>query len=179
MASDKFERNAYLSHPQFGRLISWLVFSVGSEYLLKGVCLLRGLKIKKDKPEYVWRPPSEDENLDAWAQMVRVDVKQNKPKKESQATMHEPKFETLSCLPFDEMVKDLPNEDVVFAGIQLLRDTIRNRDAHKYTRSVRESQFYLVPKLFIPTLNAMLSSLDPEHRKELRSRIPADQNEGQ
>lgn len=175
VTSGEFEMDAYRSHPEFGRLISWLVFAVGSEYLLKGVCLLR--ELKQHETECVWRPPSKDEDLDAWAQKVREEAK--KPKEKRETIMKQPTFGILGGLPLAKMVKDKPREDVWFAGIELLRDTIRNRDAHKYNRNVRESQFYLVPKLFIPTLNAMLSSLDPEHRKELRSRIPADQNEGQ
>jgi hypothetical protein len=37
-------------HPEFGRLICWISFSVGAEYLAKGVCLLKGnLKTSKGK----------------------------------------------------------------------------------------------------------------------------------
>src|SRR5262245_9665843 len=31
-------------HPAFGRLMCWLTFSAGAEYLAKGVCIERGIK---------------------------------------------------------------------------------------------------------------------------------------
>lgn len=35
--------------PLFGRLICWINFSAGAEFLAKGVCLIRGVEIRKRK----------------------------------------------------------------------------------------------------------------------------------
>ena len=46
-SQDEFEAWAGKIHQDFGRLICWIAFSVGSEYLIKGVCLVKGEDIAK------------------------------------------------------------------------------------------------------------------------------------
>ena len=51
-----FENVANERDVDFGRVISWVVFAVGCEYFLKGVCSIRGLAANK-QPKIVLRPP--------------------------------------------------------------------------------------------------------------------------
>ena len=36
-------------HKEFGRLICWIIFSVGGEHLTKGTCLLKGEQISTNR----------------------------------------------------------------------------------------------------------------------------------
>jgi len=58
-----FERAWPAVDPVFGRLICWISFSAGAEFLAKGVCLLHHLdmRLTKDAPAYP------DNDLDKWA----------------------------------------------------------------------------------------------------------------
>lgn len=156
-ASDDFELGAARRHTEFGRLICWLIFSAGSEYVLKGACLLKGLNINKQKR--VLRPPSMG-NLAVWAKAVAA----NDPSVYEDVNS----LGTLGDLPLRTLLKDLPAENELWASVELLRQTVRNRDAHQYVQNVRASHFHLVPTLFVPALNAVLASLD---KNQLRSHL--------
>jgi hypothetical protein len=41
----RFEKSWRRIDPAFGRLICWINFSAGAEFLAKGICLLRGIEI--------------------------------------------------------------------------------------------------------------------------------------
>lgn len=43
----RFEKSWRSIDPVFGRLICWINFSAGAEFLAKGVCLLQGIEIRK------------------------------------------------------------------------------------------------------------------------------------
>ena len=43
---DSFESSQREVNPVFGRLICWITFSAGAEYLAKGICLLNGVDIR-------------------------------------------------------------------------------------------------------------------------------------
>lgn len=149
-----FENSASEVHSEFGRVISWIVFSVGTEYFLKGVCLVRGLL--SGKRVDVLRPPKRDEHVTSWVHLVCNDSREVKEK-----TV---KFPTFGNLPIKELVKDLPDRDLadlVLAAFKLLSQSIRNRDAHRYARNVRAAHFRAVPDLFVPALNVLVRLLDP------------------
>jgi hypothetical protein len=40
-----FEAGHEAVHPTLGRLLSWIAFGVGAEYIAKGACLLNGIDI--------------------------------------------------------------------------------------------------------------------------------------
>jgi len=155
---DEFEESASGHkevHREFGRLICWIVFAVGSEYLAKGVCLLNGRDPRRLKPG-VLRVPYQDEDIDEWIQMaINRDVAI---------------LETITIFGDLGSINDLlrtilksPTErDVVFASIDLLRSRIRNRDAHEYARNKRAFHFHIVPDLLIPAFNILLATVDQE-----------------
>jgi hypothetical protein len=152
-----FEAATKQIHNEYGRVISWITFSVGIEYLLKGICLLRGLIEGTKKP--VLRPPLPHEDAQSW---VRLVCDNQEAAKETAIS-----FGTLGNVPLRKLVRDLPERDLAWAALELLRQSIRNRDAHQYARGVRAAHFRAVPDLFVPALNALLDKLP---KGDLRTR---------
>jgi len=149
-----------VAHPTFGRLICWIVFSAGAEYLAKGVCFLKGEDFTKAIS--VIRIPSLGEDLETWVREVFAHARSVKEKTVS--------FETLSKIPLRSALQDVPERAFVVAAFELLRSTIRNRDAHRYTQNVRAFHFYLIEILFVPAFNILLRNVD---QNELRVRVVA------
>lgn len=145
---------------EFGRVISWLVFSVGAEYLAKGVCLANGV-VNPHKVKVLRYPPVEG-SIDAWVTDV---LRGTAPK------VHQITYGTLgdyygrrrSATYFGKLRQNgrLSEEKfrLVVAGYRLLGEAIRNRDVHSYFREARGGHFYLVEKLFVPCFNALLEAL--------------------
>jgi hypothetical protein len=71
-----------------------------------------------------------------------------------------PRLKTLGQLPIAELFPVGPERERTAAAIKLLASRFRNRDAHTYAKNVRAFHFYLVPNLFVPALNQLLSSID-------------------
>ncbi len=149
--------------PVFGRLICWVIFSAGAEFLAKGICLLRGVEIRKT--QHVPVHPSA--NLTMWVTQFRKDWK-------SPGTVQATHFGTLQRLygtnrhpEADPALKQLCNivkatrdqQELLLAAYELLARTIRNRDAHAYVPNVRDDQFSLVPDLFAQCFNLLVSWL--------------------
>ena len=67
---EAFESEHAGVHGSYGRLICWLTFAVGAEYLCKGVCTLKGLPVFEAKSKPVIRPPKTGENLQHWVDLV-------------------------------------------------------------------------------------------------------------
>lgn len=139
-------------HPDFGRLMLWILFAVGAEFLAKGVCLAFGLYTKKDKPQ----PPFPHSVDELWiAQMVkREGWRQN------------PTFPALNeitiaggCLDrLSEIHSATPAErDRLRAAYLYLQLSIRNRDVHGFVQGVRDADVRLVRELFLDELNRLLS----------------------
>ena len=146
---NEFEKLAQERHDQFGRVLSWVIFSVGCEYVVKGACLVRKLISPKNKD--VLRPPKWDEDLQTWSNAI---IKRDSSVLEPVSTTN-----TLGQLPLAKLLDDLPEGKKHRAAFQLLRDSMRNRDAHQYVRNVRAAHFHAVPRLFVPALNAVIQSV--------------------
>lgn len=145
-------------HRTFGRLVCWIAFSTGAEYLVRGAWLLKDQVLSK--PIDVFRIPSGDEDLDKWAGDVikgKVCVKE---------TINE--LGSLGKVPWKTVLQGVAKPKRVQAAYELLRDTIRNRDAHRYSKDVRAFHFHVVGMLFVPAFNAVLRSLN---QAELRARV--------
>ena len=149
--SANFEGSWQKIDPAFGRLISWINFSAGAEFLAKGVCLLRGIEIRTrlKVPAY----PAGD--IATWASNYRL----GKP-----ATIEVTSFGTMGNLlngPLQLLccIVGAPEQDrkLVLASYDLLSRSIRNRDAHAYVRNVRDSHFSLVSECFTKCLNLLVS----------------------
>lgn len=148
-SADRFEQTAATTHIEFGRVMSWVLFSVGCEYVLKGACLVRELMGTGSK--FVLRSPASEDDLVGWVAAAL----------DSHASVQEEVVTTgtLVKLPIAKLVAGSPEKDLAMAAFKLLRD-MRNRDAHHYAQNVRALQFQAVPKLLVPLLNVALRSLD-------------------
>ena len=149
---DDFESACAAVHPDFGRLICWIAFGVGSEYLVRGVFMLKGHD-PTSKREIV-RPPAEDEDITDWVMAVKSNCKSVKEPEDVSG------MNFGSDLPWSRILEAGPDLDLVSASTKLLAVKIRNRDAHRYTESVRAFHFHAVERLFVPALNIVLRSLN-------------------
>ena len=163
--STKFEADAAAVNAKFGRLICWITFSAGVEYLVRGVFSLRGLC--PPVPHDYRRPIEEGEDLATWiSHMDSGDACVVEAGQKDEMKLG-------GKLPWDKVLGNATPEETrtVGWGIYLLATTIRNRDFHRYVEGVRLKQFYLVQKLFLPAINIILSDLD---QTELKQRGPVD-----
>ena len=149
-------------HPVFGRLLSWTAFGVGTEYLVKGVCLLRGLPLSKSTN--VVRVPNEFEDVSEWAKSVEAG--------DPSAQYTEISFGTLGTLPKDWATQVVGSSRAagIAAAVKLLAKTFRNREAHRYVKNTRALHFYVVGKVFIPAINELITTID---QAGLKARQPA------
>lgn len=147
--------------PTFGRLICWMAFAAGAEYLGKGVCLLNGLGDKIRKEKLVLAYPSPEERIDKWAEKVLT---------KDPPMVSRPTFGTMGQLvnstgnsPFQSLATKTnlsdENRTLLIAGYRLLASAIRNRDAHFYTPGVREDHFDLIESVFVRCLNILVGCL--------------------
>jgi hypothetical protein len=150
---EEFEMLAKERHEQYGRVLSWAVFAIGCEYIVKGACLVRGLSQTQHKE--VLRPPRWDEDLGQWSRAVLG----RDPSVRVSATYSG----TLAELPLKKLLANVSGEEQHRAAFELLRDSMRNRDAHQYVPNVRAAHFQAVPRLFIPALNAVIQSVGSSH----------------
>ena len=150
-------------HPTFGRLICWMNFSAGAELFAKAMCLAHGFEIRTSR-----NVPSfpQESDLAQWAETF---IKTPKKPESVEVT----NFGTLGTLLLPrklgvppvlqqlcDKAKATPSQrDLVLASYELLRSTIRNRDAHAYVPNVRDQHFFLVPGLFATCFNLLASWL--------------------
>jgi hypothetical protein len=144
--------------PVFGRLISWILFAAGAEFLAKGMCLIKGVEIRSN----IRVPNHPQGSIDAWVSMFRKNWRCN-------GTIQTTFFGTMGNLTSGKKSEpsDLmrlcqvsgatePGRERILAAYELLQKTIRNRDAHAYVPNVRDAHFSLVPNLFAGCFNTML-----------------------
>ena len=147
--------------PVFGRLICWILFSAGAEFLVKGVCLVRGVEIRTEQEV----PPHPTGNIHEWISEFRGNWR-------SQGLMTTTFFGTMGSIIRDNNGNPAAltrlctvtsatskQKNLLFASYRLLSMTIRNRDAHAYIPNVRDSHFSLVPDLFCDCFNLLTSWL--------------------
>jgi hypothetical protein len=144
-------------HHEFGRLICWIAFSVGGEYLSKGTCLLKGCDLTTTVAAI--RPPSWDEDLRVWAQLVNS--------RDPRVQVADTSLGTLGQAPVNRILPHGPDREFVSAAVRFLASTIRNRDAHRYAPNARAAHFRAVPLVLVPAFNILLGTLDQD---ELRRR---------
>lgn len=149
-------------HSEFGRLICWIGFGVGAEYLTKGVCMLKEHDLSRTTKTI--RLPLPGEDITEWIQLVNG--------KDPSVCKSEVGFGTLGNLPevVGKILEPGPNRDLVLASIKLLASTIRNRDAHRYAQNVRAFHFHLVNSLFVPAFNVLIESLNKDQLQDCLSK---------
>jgi hypothetical protein len=139
-------------HSRYGRMIHWMLFSAGAEFLAKGACLARCIEVREVKKV----PDDPIEPLTTW----RDNFLSN-----SHAKVCVTNFGTLRDLTKDQgrldrlcdaMSATRDQRRVLISGYKFLQNSVRNRDAHAYIPKVRGRQFPLVDKLFIESFNLLL-----------------------
>jgi hypothetical protein len=148
---ETFESYAEAIDRSFGRLLSWISFAAGAEFLAKGVCLLHEIEIR----EAIMVPGYPIRNLDTWI----TNYQPNAP-----GTVSVTSFRTLGFL-LNGAFKQLctaanasqDEEKLLVAAYSLLARSIRNRDAHAYVPKVRDQHFALVAELFTKSFNLLIS----------------------
>lgn len=153
---NEFECALKYFHQVFGRVICWIVFSAGAEFLAKGVCLLSDaernethIRTQDCVPAY----PTPD--VATWLETFKPG---------SPGTLPTTNFGQIGNLYNGHLQSlcntlnaPIPKKKRLIAAYELLGRTIRNRDAHAYVPRVRAEHFDLVSQLFIPSLNDLLS----------------------
>lgn len=156
----------------FGRAALWNMFSIGAENLIKAVLLCNGVDSFRSKRKVLPYPeaamsPSE---LSTWAGDVASGIDPlkykevlqyrdlgkiiGKNKRDSKPNDPEAPLRKFFKRRSESITSDDAN--LVFAAFDLLRDTIRNREAHAYVPNVRDAHFYLASEVFLPAFNKLL-----------------------
>lgn len=160
--NDGFESAAGRVHRKYGRLICWIAFGIGGEYLVRGAFMLKGHDPVRPKKIDVFQPPEEGGEIVDWVQRVNA---KDPSVLESAA---ESSMRIGSDLPWKKILTPGSDLDLVSASVKLLAGKIRNRDAHHYAENVRAFHFHVVESLFVPAFNIILKAVD---QGELRSRL--------
>ncbi len=149
----------------FGRLMSWILFSVGAEYILKAVCKENDIASPIEKALGIEYPESGD--IAEWAR--RVSARSSGDTVSGAITTDEfykplGNYVRSHIRPLAEKL-ELEDEDgdLLYAGYKLLA-VIRNRDVHTYESDVRNSNFRLIGEVFVPCLNLLWQSLPDSTR---------------
>jgi hypothetical protein len=145
-----FEQAAADVHPRFGRVMKWIWFSTGAEYLLKGALISTGDLVPLSGPEKL-DFPSENE-IASWTARAFT----------SAAKTTRTDYKTMSGM--QNGLKQLCGRHgserergkSLRAAFLLLGESVRNRDAHAYVPDVRVAHFHLLP-LFAEAFNTLLS----------------------
>jgi len=135
--------NNLVHETEFGRLVSWIHFAVGAEYLIKAACLARGAApMKVNREGY----PDMD--------VLGPYYEQRKQREGSPYIGG-----LLSSLHRDYEVED------ALTWCKDLTQRVRNRDLHLLVKGVREGDFWKLADYYVPLLNCMLATL-PETGEE-------------
>ncbi len=118
---------------EFGRYISWVMFSVGAENLAKAACVCNGIVSKS--------PPNLDYGTlgDYW---------KGRPK--------ETPYLKQLCEKRSVLYTDSAN---LLNGYRYLTQKIRNRDTHTYIPNVRRNDFPKVELTFVPAFNILVETM--------------------
>jgi len=150
--SSKFEAHAAAVNANFGRLICWITFSAGVEYLVRGVFSMHGKA--QLKPKLYLPPIGVDQELGTWLNLAQS--------KSNWDSGQEHLLKLGGNLAWENILISATDLELrtVHLSIFLFMSTIRNRDFHEYVEGKRLNQFYLIQKLFVPAINIILGHLD-------------------
>jgi hypothetical protein len=160
---DTFESTAFADlDPHFGRLMRWMLFASGAEFLGKGLCLAHGIDLRQSQKAPNYPPCQLKHDVADWIEAASED-----PWKHGSFPVTH--FGQLGQLTkgkggkpahFERLVKktkaSVDEKKLLLASYRLLTMTIRNRDAHAYIPNVRDSHFWLVQDVFMPALNLLV-----------------------
>lgn len=148
--------------PVFGRLVCWMAFSAGAEFLAKGICLMRGVEIRDDRPVPAY--PTTD--IDSWPTRFLSSPSDGFIDATHFGTLwnltrdnHKTKTKAALVRLCEAVSATATEKDLLLATYELLKRSIRNRDAHAYVPNVRDAHYELVPALFSRCFNLLVSWL--------------------
>lgn len=130
---DSFESGCKEIDPVCGRLICWISFSAGAEFLAKGVCLLRDVELRTSKQRST--------DFGTLGDLIGKNGKKGK----------------LGHLADAVQANDKQRQMIVGAYKELA--AIRNRDAHAYIPNIRANHFGIVGATLVPCFNLLTSWL--------------------
>lgn len=159
--------------PVFGRFICWILFSSGAELFAKGLCLVNQVEIRNR--QYVRSYPSNDYDINLWIK-THADAIKNKGQvpgnkypvahyrsldylirgRRSPKSKDSVDIETPFSKLFRKVNASEDEENLILASYDLLRETIRNRDAHAYVPDVRDAHINLVSELYTDCFNIFI-----------------------
>lgn len=150
--------------PIFGRLICWIMFSSGAEFLAKGVCLVRGIEFRREQkvPAYPLEP------IQDWASnLLNGSGKAGQIETTNFGTFGDLTGQkgALSRL-CEKVCADQEHRELLIAAYTLLQKTIRNRDAHAYVPNARDFHHSLVAEIYCECFNLLVGWL-PDGAKVL------------
>jgi hypothetical protein len=154
----------------FGRVASWNTFSTAAEFLLKGLLLSYEIPIRKPKKVKNYPKSTLAADVQLWAKNYASS--QDKKWVPTYGTLsdllHEPMQQLFAKLdlknPVDQSQQFIADRDLIFAAYDLLRGSIRNRDAHAYVPNVRNAHQPLREALLLPALNVLTKWMPYERR---------------
>lgn len=155
----KFEDDARTLDQDFGRVMYWIWFSTGAEYIFKGYMLLKKPNFSEKSYKPVPLPPIMRKA--DWAGDI---IRQSGPKEYQ---------DTFGTLGFVDGLKDLLTTPIKEKGIAfsparakeieaiyvVLRGAIRNRDSHAFLRDVRAAHFHMTND-FGPAFSDLLAAAE-------------------
>lgn len=148
--------------PVFGRVASWNMFSTGAEFLLKGLLLSYDMPIRGRKKVRNYPQATTAAGIQSWAGSYAQnahDVMWVPIYGELGKVIGAPLQQLFGALeqkkPDNQTAQFYADRDLVSAAYDLLRGSIRNRDAHAYVPNVRNAHQPLREALLLPALNAL------------------------
>jgi hypothetical protein len=146
---ESFEEFHEKRYDRSGRLVCWILFSTGAEYVVKAV--YHAHEVAPPKPASF--DAGYTNGSRSW--LVYGPLGQY-------ASGHRPLFD--DALHLEEEDRDIHKK-----GLNYLK-TIRNRDVHSYIKGVRNENHPLVEDVFVPMLNLLLGTLP----KDVQARLADD-----
>jgi hypothetical protein len=161
---ETFESTAFADlDPHFGRLIRWMLFTSGAEFLGKGLCLLHGIDLRTEQDAPAYPPTQLPDDVSRWISAMSADpwnagkFKVTHFGQLGQLT----KGKGVAPSYFERLIQETKasasDRRLLFASYRLVTMTIRNRDAHAYVPNVRDNHFWMVEEIFLPALNLLVA----------------------
>lgn len=166
LPENEFEFRASELDPNFGRLMYWIWFSTGAEYLLKGFLILQDPSFLRSAMKFETPPkPGQAGTAQSasWAQSV-IDNSAPKASQNDFGTMGKAVgLARKLATPLDRGV--VPAQTAALkaeAAYIFLANAIRNRDSHAYVPDVRKDHHHM-NEIFAPAFNVLIAAVGIEN----------------
>lgn len=155
-----FEKKASALDRDFGRVMYWLWFSTGAEYLLKGFLILADPQFLESEDKFATPPQTDGGPQPAsWPETVIAHTASKVPQ-DYFGTMGK-SVHLAELLSAQRDFGEVPDESTARqaqAAYGFLGNAIRNRDAHAYVPNVRMEHAHMTNE-FAPAFNTLLAAV--------------------